>query len=257
MAEDPWSGKGLVSALKAVLTAGLVGGVSYGLLYLAYFQIYGPIGLRPRDLGYDRLRLLEESLIGLVAAPILAFRVYPRQTVLAVVVIAALLTAGVAIHRYHAPVQSWRRDLVAALSVVLVGVVVAAVVLVGSAYLTAARALGREIRGGGGALVTSEVFVGRTYLFPYLDVQSLPFRLTATGDASAIDFNSGCTVFLGANDEHLVLYDTSAIAVLRVPREGFALVSYPQFRSGPLPAPDSYSLARSSGRSYLTGCEPG
>ena len=52
-------------AAVAILTA-----VSYSALYVAYFQFYVSLGLRPADVGLTKLRLLQESLIALLLLPI-------------------------------------------------------------------------------------------------------------------------------------------------------------------------------------------
>jgi hypothetical protein len=44
--------------------------LSYSLLYFAYFQFYSAFGLHPSDVGHDRLRLLQESLLGPLVLPI-------------------------------------------------------------------------------------------------------------------------------------------------------------------------------------------
>ncbi|MBK8076104.1 MAG: hypothetical protein IPK24_11180 [Kineosporiaceae bacterium] len=68
--------------------------ISYSLLYVAYFQFYSFFGLRPADVGLDRTRLLQESLLGPFVFPLGVLVVHWQPALLLLVALAVMSAIG-------------------------------------------------------------------------------------------------------------------------------------------------------------------
>ena len=208
--------------------------LSYSLLYFAYFQFYSAFGLHPSDVGHDRLRLLQESLLGPLVLPIFLLLRGPSWIFEAVILTLVLLLLAI-----FAVCMS--RDMKAADtlkevgSTLLFGIFLWWAILTSYGYfslVTMSRQLGEEVAGGG-RLLSSWVYYGTRHIrsdsvvVPFLDVQALEARVTFTSkDASRPRLTNGCVIYLGSSDGTAVLYNFKTQEVVRVNTADVDLKTY-------------------------------
>jgi hypothetical protein len=202
--------------------------VSYSLLYFAYFQFYVSLGLRPSDVGLTRLRMLQESLIGLVLVPAGLIVTH------ALLLLAALICTAViwiVVWRFlHEDDVPWH-DVLATLLVVAVGLV-ALLGIVGYGRLVHdLRSISRDVTRDGRIIVSSVSHRGDLY-WPYLDVQALPVDLAGPG-AADLTVTRGCTLYLGQAEGQAVLLDVRTETIVRAPVADLIIVTHPAVKNYP------------------------
>lgn len=205
----------------------LLGLLAYAMLYFAYFQFYVSFGLRPSDVGLTRIRLLEESLIGLVLVPFVT--VFNRWHLL-VVIIALALLVRLAFSKIGDGAVPGVRELTATAVVVFMA---SLLIFVASGYVdlvVRSRELGNEARRDGRVVIADVGRRGGLYL-PYLDVQAVPVDVAIPDSPLHPRLTRGCTFYLGQSDSQAVIVDVRRETVVRLPLDDLQITLHPAVRN--------------------------
>jgi hypothetical protein len=208
---------------------GALGLLSYAALYFAYFQFYVSFGLRPSEVGLSRVRLVEESIIGLVLVPYALARAYVGQLCAAIVGVVVVRAAVRAVRRRSVVGLRALREHAAT---ALVTAVVLLVVAGGVGYVRLvrdARSLGNEVRREG-RIVVSWVNRRTDIYLPYLDLQAIPVDVVGPEPTAGEAVTDGCALYLGRADGLFVLFDVRRDVVVRLPADGLELTTHPNLR---------------------------
>lgn len=151
--------------------------ISYSLLYVAYFQFYSFFGLRPADVGLDRTRLLQESLLGPFVFPLGVLVVHWQPALLLLVALAVMSAIG-GVGNGLGSAALREAPAGAALGLIVIW---AASAVYGYGYLVVeSNRLGREVFEQGRVLPSLVLSDPSSGLYmPLIDVQALPARVTA------------------------------------------------------------------------------
>lgn len=209
---------------QVVVMLAVLSVVSYAFQYLIYVQFYSSFGLRPRDVGLDRLRLAEESVIGLITSPYAIARVY--AWLIAVVVVVAVVLWSIFLLRTGRPLR-WPE----LASTAVVAALACLLVVVAYTYgdlLQDARRLGNEVRSDG-RIIVSWMYEVDDYRLPSLDIVAIPADVRRS-DSATEPVTPGCTLFLGQSLDQAILHDVRRDAVVRVPVDGLDLTTHPALR---------------------------
>ncbi len=197
---------------KALAVAGLAGGVAYGVLRVAYFQFYSPLGLTPEDVGLGKAEMVSQALADLVAFGLI------------LVVFGCLLFAGGYLlsklfrrlmrHPLEPPPSPQPLTTLVRPFVVFVAVIMcvsAPIVL----FMRASDDASDLIDRADGVNVASVNLLGVE--IPALEVVAVPVELHWIDGSATYPANSACLFLLGQADGTLVLYDVQAGITSRVP----------------------------------------
>lgn len=151
--------------------------ISYSLLYVAYFQFYSFFGLRPADVGLDRTRLLQESLLGPFVFPLGVLVVHWQPALLLLVALAVMSAIG-GVGNGLGSAALREAPAGAALGLIVIW---AASAVYGYGYLVVeSNRLGREVFEQGRVLPSLVLSDPSSGLYmPLIDVQALSARVTA------------------------------------------------------------------------------
>ncbi|MFN8079309.1 MAG: hypothetical protein U0Q19_07075 [Kineosporiaceae bacterium] len=171
--------KELIAVLVVTIPA-----ISYSLLYIAYFQFYSFFGLRPADVGLDRTRLLQESLLGPFVFPLGEMAVHLRQVLLALAALAVMSAIGGVGNGLRG--ASAVREAAAGAALGLAMIWLASTAYGYGFVLVEANRLGNEVFERGRVLPSLVLHDPSTGLnMPLIDIQALPARVVAL-DGGAI-----------------------------------------------------------------------
>jgi hypothetical protein len=188
--------------------AGVLAGITYGVLRLAYIQFYFVIGVRPEEVGLGKTEILTQALVGPLTIASL--------TSLAMM---AILLSAMCLTERSSPatvLRSHRRDILLYLGMVIV--VTLTVVLAGL-YLSGVEA-SRSLRSKGETLTAMYIPMG-VVAVPVLEVQALPVRITWKDEEKEPkafkESNGNCFVYLGQSNSTAVAYNVKSGSTLQFP----------------------------------------
>ena len=216
--------------------------LSYAFLYFGYFQFYAAFGLHPAEVGFDRLHLLQESLLGPLVLPIILVFHIPMRVWLTISAVLALLLTWVFIHykmRRKFMIGDAARELLATVILAVLAGWAALTIYGYSNLVTMSRSLGGQVRTHGKLIDSWVYYAPRSIIIPFLDVQAVPADVTFTSnDAPQPILTAGCVLYLGASGGIVVLYDLKTEEVVRVNATDVDLNTHPNvahFNGGYLP----------------------
>jgi hypothetical protein len=195
-AEIGWSE---IPALATVL-----GVITYGFLRLAYGSFYRPLGVTPEEVGLGFNEVLTRSILFMVL-------VVGFAAVALIIFVAGSVVWRRAFHRTHAPRSLPRRTI----HLVFIVALVVAALSFEFALVGAARESAEAVKEG------RSVGPVRLLWLPLLRFQAEPADVSWLGQSqppTALAERT-CIHFLGAANGTLVLYDTRADQVLRLPQD--------------------------------------
>ena len=214
---------------QVVAAAALASLSAYALLYVAYFQFYTPFGLAPGDVGLTRVRLLEESLIGLLLVPVSGLQekwIGMTEIVVAVVVVRVLLTLQ---PKFRPETRKkWLAELA---STALIGFIALSGYLAVSGYVQLvhdARGLGNDVRRSG-LIIDDWVYRRPNLYYPYLEIHAIP--VDVEGAPLDLTITSGCTLYLGQSETQIVVFDVRRETVIRLPVGKVNLTLHPALQN--------------------------
>jgi len=206
---------------QVLAMAAFVSLFAYALLYVVYFQFYTSFGLSPSDVGLTRVRLLEESLIGFLLVPFswIQENWHWVAFVLAVTVGVRLLLCLTKIW-----IGNWFTESLATGVVVFVLICATAFAKGYLQSLHDARTLGSDVRKEG-FIVTDWVHHRPDSYYPYLQLRAIP--VDVHGAPPDVILTSGCTLYLGASDKHVVMFDVRRQTVVRLRVDSVDMTLHP------------------------------
>lgn len=225
---------GLSKELWALLLTTLIA-ANYAALYYAYYQFYVSFGLRPADVGLTRLRLLQESLIGVFLSPLTLIERFAVPIMfIAAGALAVRATYWLLRERRTKPLSA-RRSVLEAAATIFVAFVAVLVWLVIFAYIDLARYardLGNSVRRDG-HIVVSTVTRGLPTYRPVADFLAIPADLITKEDAPSAPVTAGCILYLGQTETHVVVFDVRKRLIVRSPVGEVVVVTHPALKEYP------------------------
>jgi hypothetical protein len=241
----------LETSAKAILAmAGVAGIAAYAIIWAAYAQFYGPLGLTPEAIGLDKAQLLGEALVGpfvIMVAKALEVLFWESLIVAVICVAALLVTFGTRLRQSASSTQtaephprvgavwkaawsSFRSDASEAVKVVVPFIFSVALLwgAVDTAVLLYQRAqqLGINVATGTKTVAPLGVSIlDGAFTVPTLQVTALQARvlwLDGKAPATMSSFDP-CLLYLGQVEGQVILYQTQDGTILRVPSSNVTL----------------------------------